>query len=112
MRLLKKMRKQDAVYWPRRTEDQYSEKAYELPIDLKVRWEDEYVQSFDEEGRETIFTSTVFVDRDMEVGDRIMLGTAIDLTGPLPPPSEAKEVRKFERVPTLNAKDFLRVVYL
>lgn len=112
MRLLTKMLKQKAIYWDLRGMDQYGEAVLELPVDIKCRWEDELEQGLDIQGTETTFTSTVYTDRDVKVGGVIMLGEVKDLEGPLPPPEDAHRIRRFDKIPTIRANQFLRTVKL
>lgn len=111
MKLLVKMLKQIAVYWkPKRNldgiliTDQYANVEYELPIEIMVRWEDEVVNGIDVDGREIVFMATVYSDRTLEVDGMLLLGEIAGLKGPLPPPSQAKKIRRVEAVTTLRAK--------
>jgi hypothetical protein len=105
------MLKQEAVYWEPDGVDQFAQERFLLPVDIKCRWEDELEQGIDETGNETIFVSTVYVDRDVRVGGRIMKGTVNDLEGPAPP-QESHRVRRFDLIPTLDARQFLRTIKL
>lgn len=114
MRILRTMLRQDAIYWHPRKRDQFGNiKEYELPVDIKCRWEDELVNGIDQDGRETVFMSTVDVDRDVVIEGMLLEGLVKDLLGPLPPP-EAKKIRKFERLGTLKRPKTqkLRTAYL
>lgn len=111
MRLLKKMLKQKAVYWAVARIDEAGEVIPALPVDIKCRWEDDLEQGLDLSGTETTFMSTVYTDRDVDEGGYLMLGELQNLKGPLPP-KEAHRIRKFSKLPTLNAKQFLRTVKL
>ena len=112
MRLIKKMRKQDAVYWHPIGQNQFGEYDYDLPVQIKCRWEDEVVTSIDVSGREVIFYYTIYVDRDVAQDGMLLLGKLEDLTVPLPPHSTAKKVRRFEKLPDLRVKDYLRTAFL
>lgn len=105
------MLRQSAIYWKPKIVDQYGEVKQNLPINIKCRWEDELEEGLDPTGIETTFTSTVYTDRDVEVGGMIMLGEVKDLKGPNPPET-AHRICRFDKLPTLNAKQYLRTVKL
>lgn len=110
-RILKKMLKQDAAYWEPDGVDQYAQEKFLLPVEIKCRWEDEFVQGLDQLGNETVYKSTVYTDRDVEVGGRLRLGFIADLTGP-GPPEDSHRIRMFQKLPTLKADKFLRTALL
>jgi hypothetical protein len=107
------MLRQNAIYWAPNGVDQYGDPILELPINIKCRWEDEIEEGLDMSGTETTFTSTVYTDRDVVVGGIIMLGEVADLIAALPPPEEgAHRIRRFDKLPTLRATQWLRTVKL
>lgn len=115
MGILTRMRKQDAVYWAPYRRNSYGEMEYHQPEEIKVTWFDEFVQGIDREGRETVFEATVFVGvledgSDVKLDGMLFLGKLEDLDGPLPPPHNAKKIRKFTKIP--KRKEFLRVASL
>jgi len=114
MSLIVRMRRQNAVYWPFDSVDQFGKKAVGSPVQIKVRWEDVSEEFLDSNGEIQISRSKVYVDRDMEVGGILMLGTTVDITDPIDVKENdgAWEIRKFEKLPTLRATEFLRTAYL
>jgi hypothetical protein len=66
----------------------------------------------DEEGREHTFNSTVYVDRDVKRESYLWLGKIEELKGVWPPPEDAIRIQRVEKVPTFDAKKFLRIAYL
>src|SRR5262245_49283387 len=106
MGIIRKMRKADAVYWEPSGVDEYGKEQFLLPVNTRCRWEDELEQGIDEAGNETVYTSTVYVDRDMKVGGQIWLGKVADLPGPHPP-ADSKRIRRFDRIPKLSYKEIL-----
>lgn len=111
MRILDKMRRQYCVYWPPLGNDNYGEKLYGPPEELRVRWEDlgEIVLEFD--GKEFVPRHTVYVGEDLEELGKLLFVRLAELTSQNPP-EEAMIIRKFEKTPTLKANKFLRIAYL
>lgn len=120
MDLIAKMRNRDGIYWKQKSKDMNSSFTYEPPVPFKCRWDNKSVKDFDDQGNDVVFSSKVFVDRPMAVGDKIMLGLIKDLKGPLPPPPEAKEIKKYNETsvtepdgpPELDTEDWVLVAYL
>lgn len=112
MRLLNKMRKQQAVYWAPLEVNDSGEPKLGLPVQIRVRWEDELEEGLDNTGTETIFMSTVYTGEDVKEGGMLFFGTLNDLKKALPPPENAHRIRKFTKTPILNAKEWLREVKL
>jgi hypothetical protein len=73
------------------------------------------VQEFiKDDGEERFSRSIVYVDRDMKVGDVLMLGSldsGVDEDDPKANDG-AWEVSRFSKFPNLKASEFLRVCYL
>jgi len=116
MRIIAKMLKQTAVYWELSSLefDNYGQPIPTTPIEIKVRWEDVGEQFLDEKGTMQLSRAKVFVDRDVEVGGVLMLGeldSGVDENNPKEN-DNAWEIRRFEKLPTLRATQFLRTVYL
>ena len=117
MRIITKMLKQTAVYWELSSLefDNYGQPIPITPIEIKVRWEDIGEQFLDENGTMQLSRAKVFVDRDVDVGGVLMLGEldsgVMDLDD-IKENDNAWEIRRFEKLPTLNAKQFLRTVFL
>jgi hypothetical protein len=112
MRLLTKMLKQTALYWEPDGSDGYGAFKFKTPVEIKCRWEDCNEQGLGLDGKETMFDSTVFAGEDLRIGGLLLLATLADLDGVGEPPEAAKRIRKFEKVPTIRARQFLRVAYL
>ncbi len=113
MGLIKRMRKQPAVYWAQTPKDEFGSVGFAEPVQIKCRWEDRVGQVLDSKGELVNATSVVYVDRDIELADKLKLGELDSMT--LSDPSsdaEAFTVAGFEKVPNLRAKEFLRIAYL
>lgn len=102
--------KQTATYWANPSNDGFNNYTFDSPAQVNVRWEDHQEKVVDENGIEIISKAKVFVDQDMESKEWLMLGTSSEVN----PQSEetAFEIIKFEKVPSLKADEFVRVVYL
>ncbi len=116
MRIIKKMLKQTAVYWSLASIEygDYGRPKITTPVEIKVRWEDGGEEFLDNSGTKQLSRARVYVDRDVEVGGILMLGeldSGVDESNPKTN-DNAWEIRRFEKLPTLSAKQFLRTVYL
>jgi hypothetical protein len=100
--------KQTATLWTAGATDVYGNPTFSAPVTVPCRWEDKQTKAIDFQGNDIISNSIVYVDRDYTMGDYLMLGTSVSAT----PPSIAKEVRNFSKVPNLRATDFTRKVVL
>lgn len=124
MDILEDMRLQRAVYWPPGFLDENSRKTFDSPIELLVRWEDSSDIFLDRTGTSQVSRAQVFTGEDVEElgvlwlsskmeedGDNSSIGELTSETDPFANP-KAYEIRKFEKTPTLDADDFLRIAYL
>lgn len=115
------MRKQTAVYWALGSADsggkdfdEFGQPIYTDPVEIKCRWEDVNEEYIDAKGTKRLTKSKVYVDRDVDVGGVLMLGLLTDVD-PAKRPDEnvgADEIRRFDNMPTLRAKEFLKTAYL
>ena len=114
MSFISQIRKQKAVYWRRAGGyDNYGQPAYDSPVEIGCRWEDVSEEYFDSEGEKAVSDSHVYVDRDMEVGDVLLLGELESGIADSPfDNDDVATVKKFEKTPDLRATEFLREVYL
>lgn len=116
MSIITKVLKQTAVWWARTTPDAYGQFTFASPVEVKVRWEDSIDTFKDENGNEHTSKSYVMVDRDMKVGDVLMLGTTADIpsSNPADPKenSGAFEIKRFDKTPDIRNRENLREAYL
>lgn len=114
MSLIKRMRKQQAVWWSRNpTPDQSGNHTFAAPVEIKCRWEDIVKQFRDSQGEMQLSSALVYVDREMELGDRLMKGempTDVE-ADPMEEPL-AFEIKRFEKLPNLRNKETLLTAYL
>ena len=121
MGIIKRMRKQTAVYWELASNDSggvayddYGNPIMGTPVEIKCRWEDVIEEIIDSKGTARISSSTVYVDRDMVAGEILMLGSRTDISDPvnIKENDGAYEIMKVGKLPNIKATEFLRTVYL
>ncbi len=114
MSIIKKMRKQTAVYWPFSSIDQFGKKSFGDPVLIKVRWVDISEEFLDADGERQMSNAVVYVDRDVTIGGVLMLGVLADITDAVNIKENvgAWEIRRFENLPNMRATEFLKTVML
>ncbi|KKN90091.1 hypothetical protein LCGC14_0232040 [marine sediment metagenome] len=111
MSFVQRMLKQQGTYWaPPTAIDAFEGSTYVEPIAIKTRWEDKAILFRDEAGVEVTSSSVVYVDRDVVTRGYLYNGTS---TAADPTTVDgAREIRRFEKCPTVSAKDFERKALL
>jgi hypothetical protein len=113
MSVIKKMRRQRAVYWAKTGTDEFGTISFAEPVEIKCRWEEKTGQIMGKQGEILTGMDTVYVDRPMEIGDKLKLGTLATDDPPDPKEDrEAFEIQGFEALPNFKAKEFLYTAYL
>ena len=114
MSIITRMRRQKAVWWSKSNVDDYGRPTWNTPVEIDCRWEDAAQEFVKEDGEVNFSRSIVYVDRDMEVGDVLLLGELDSGVDEADPKNNngAWEVSRFEKTPNLKATEFLRVCYL
>lgn len=118
MSIIKRMRKQVAVYWSLIEQlDSSGQPEWHIPVEVPVRWEEGSAQGNLtsvklEDGSILTFRATVYVDRDMVHGDYLQLARLSSSTPDDPRDTTSWEVHRFEKIPNLRAKEFLRTTHL
>ncbi len=114
MSIIKRMRKQTAVYWPFVSINEFGVKVVGDPVVIKCRWEAKNVEFLDPKGEIQMSNAVVYVDRDTAIGGILMLGTASDITDTvnIKENDGAWEIRRFDDLPNLKASEFLKTAYL
>ena len=127
MSLIDRMRRQNAIYWPPSTADDFgrpgSARLVELTlvggVNSRVRWEDKAKEFLDAQGTTVVSQAVVFVPPlpgggEVALGGWLWLGDRVDLVSEADPHVNegAYEVRGFEKMPNLKTTEFLRTVYL
>lgn len=115
MSIIKKMRKQTAVWWVRSsTPDEFGHFTFAEPVEIACRWEVAGKEYQQDQGQVEVSESVAWVeDRGVKKGDLLRLGNleSDDSSDPGDDPL-IYEVRRFEKVPNLRATEFLCVAYL
>jgi hypothetical protein len=75
MSIIRKMRKQKAVWWQRNeVPDHFGKFSFHIPLVIDCRWEDAKMEFVDRDGQKSFSDAVVYVDRVMAEGDRVFLG--------------------------------------
>lgn len=114
MSIIKKMRKQDAVWWKRQpSPDRFGEFTFDPPVAIRCRWDDSVVEFLDAQGERQISRSVVYVDRIMSPGDMLREGEMLS-DEPEDPLSitTAHEIKRFDKTPNLKATETLLTAYI
>jgi len=128
MSLITRMRKQNAIYWPPATADDYGRVAVGTLVELtltggvnsRVRWEDQAKEFIDSNGITRVSQAVVYVPAlpggggEVAVGGFLWLGDRGDLESETDPGANegAWEVRRFDKLPNLKNTEYLRTAYL
>ncbi|MFV2014004.1 MAG: hypothetical protein ACC656_01125 [Candidatus Heimdallarchaeota archaeon] len=100
---------QEATFWTT-TPDGYGGFIFSEPEHIMVRWEDKSELFIDSSGEQVVSNVVVYAQRDMEVGDVLVLGIT-DIADPGTIPA-SRRIRKFQKIPSLNGFEFNRKVLL
>ena len=140
--LLVKHCKQDAVYWGNPVNDGYGGFTYDIPVEIKCRWEDKKEVFYLSNGEQAISKSVIYVMQEVDIDSKFFLGTLgvivpspdsdgqdsqqlisdtgviteveLDVDGKLNPRSvdAALIAKRIDRLPILNSTNFLIKVFL
>ena len=114
MSVIKKMRKQHAVWWQRvSAPDVFGRYSYLPPVEVECRWDDAIEEVVNVKGEKVLSQSVVYVDRIMAPGDYLSRGT-LDSDTPDDPTeaSGASEIQRFDQNPNFKATETLLTAYL
>jgi hypothetical protein len=108
------MRKQTAVWWAVASIDSHGKEVYASPVQIKCRWEDVSVQFLDAQGEIQMSNAVVYTDRITPTKGVLMEGKLADITDPvnIKENEGAWEIRRFDKLPTLNNKEVLMTAHL
>ena len=86
MGIITRMRKQTCVYWAFASSDSagedyddFGQPQWSSPIEILCRWENVSEEFVDAKGTRQVSRSKVYVDRDVRVGELLMLGELVDV---------------------------------
>lgn len=114
MSVIKKMRKQKAVWWERNlVPDNYGQFGFAAPVEIDCRWDDVGMVQQDAKGEEITTQATVYPDRELKAGDRLKKGDMESgvLDDPLQE-SDTFEVVRIDQIPNFRATETLYVAYM
>lgn len=114
MSLITRMRKQKAIWWERSAgTDRHGKYSFSAPVEIDCRWEDVRGEILSPTAERQMSVTTVYVDRDMSVGDRLQLGEMESDTPDNPMDSATShEIQRFEKLPNLKKTEYLLTAYL
>ena len=127
MSLITRMRKQNAIYWPPATVDDFGYPTFNRLVALTatgsinscVRWEGSVQEFLGVDGTMCASNAVVYVPAlpdgsEIAVGGYLWLGDRMDLEDEATPTNNvgAYEIKRVDKLPTLKATEFLRTVYL
>lgn len=113
MALNPKILRQTAIYWALSQVNEYGDLTHAAPVEIKCRWDTMRSTKFDDEGNPVTYDSQVFVDRDIDVNGYLMLGELTDLGGDtLPPPADARRVKRYEKFGNFRQSETFRICML
>lgn len=113
MSIITRMRRQKAVYWERGEVNQYGQFSFQVPVEIDCRWEDGTGEAPTPQTQGEVYSSRVYVDRIMNLGDALRYGE-LDSDTPDDPSEDslAKIVRRFDQIPNLRATETLYIAFL
>lgn len=107
---------QTVVYWGNPTPDGYGSFTFDSPVEISVRWENRTELFIDRTGAESKSFAIVYLGQDVDVGGWLFLGELDDIDSGLTDTPhlvpDAREIRGFRKIPSLNAEIFERKVWL
>lgn len=107
-------RRQDAVLWPASGHNDYGERQVGEPVELRVRWNTTRQEAVAPDGNTVQLTAVVVVDRVIEVGGLMYLGTLEEWygTGSAGDDSELHQIITYRETPDLKGRFIRRTVGL
>lgn len=114
MSIIRRMRKQKAVWWERKEKpDRFGKFAFEPPVEIDCRWDDSVSEFRTEGGQTQISQATVYPDRPLKEGDKLRKGE-METDEPDSPLAltTAYEVQRFQQIPNLKNTETLYIAHL
>jgi len=113
MSIIRRMRRQKAVWWERLEPDRYGAFAFAEPIEIDCRWDDSGREFRNADGQTEMSGATVYPDRILKPGDRLRKGEMeTDEPSDPKPLTNAFEVKRFDQNPNLRNTEVLFTAYL
>ena len=122
MSIIEKMLKATCVYWALKSNesggvdyDDYGQPQHTDPIEITCRWEDRNEEFIDAKGTTRLTQAVVYVGQDVEVAGMLYNGSLAELPSGYITPRDidgAWEIQRFDKLPDLKYRRYLRTVYL
>lgn len=113
MSLISRMRRQDAVYWPKLPRnDRFGQERFGEPVAIKCRWESGTSQNIEANGTVITVTDLAYVDRELAVGGRLRLGAYDDTPNVATPSDDSHEIMAFSALPNLRNTETLYTAFM
>jgi hypothetical protein len=113
MGLIKRMRRQHAVWWSKTGQNHYGQATFAAPVQIKCRWTDQTGEFRNAQGQALDSMAYVYVDRVMKIGDKLKKGE-LDSNTPDNPLQDklAYDIQSFDDMPDIRAKEHLLIARL
>jgi hypothetical protein len=109
---LRKIRKQDAVYWAVTGSDGFGGELWGAPTEVGVRWSDRAERTFTSDGREFVSKAKIFFGFAPVIGSMVKLGGLSSDTNDNPLEEEDTfRILSVKSVPDIKNKAMLYVGY-
>lgn len=105
------MRHQIAVLWAVAGTDNYGNATVYSPVEVQVRWNENQQLQAESQSESEKDSGEVVVDRDIEVGSLMRLGTLADISGDSSPDGLCR-VTSFRGTPDVKGRRSERIVSL
>lgn len=114
MGIITKIRKQDAVYFPRAGVDAHGKPAWGIPVEISCRWEQRTEEVVDVDGVRNTSQAHVYTSQNLVVGGYLVQGTLSTLPNPTDPTKNVNGGRVLlsTTTPNLRATEFLYESYI
>jgi len=114
MSIIRRMRKQKAVWWARNAiPDKFGMFSFASPVEIDCRWDDNVSEIRDKLGQTIMSQATVYPDRILQEGDKLKKDEMESDTPDDPTElTNAFEVQRFEQIPNLRNTETLYIAHL
>ena len=116
MSIIRKVLKEDAVYWAKTGVDRASRPVYASPVAIRCRWDDVQEEYTDLQGNVRKSNASVMVDRVVTLKGVLWYGLLASLSGDQltqPLSNEgAFPIQRVQRIPNFKATEYLRIAIL
>lgn len=101
------------MWWQEAGTDHHGQRTYAEPVEVDCRWEDRVGEYFNAKGERNDSRATVYVDREMRVGDVLKKGELDSDTSDSPISDElALPIKGFDALPKLDLSETLYTAHL